>query len=143
MTPVPAAPRELRTTAMLFLPLILLGSTFVANSVAQQASTTTPMRLTLDQAINLALKQNHSLRLRSLSVDQMRSKKDEARSNYFPQIKASGSVLHITELAGVEIPAGALGNFASTGPVPSKPLFIDQGGLTGYTGGVGLEQPLT
>src|SRR6202041_1051488 len=143
MTPVPAAPRELRTTAMLFLPLILLGSTFVANSVAQQASSTTPMRLTLDQAINLALKQNHSLRLRSLSVDQMRSKKDEARSNYFPQIKASGSVLHITELAGVEIPAGALGNFASTGPVPSKPLFIDQGGLTGYTGGVGLEQPLT
>ena len=101
------------------------------------------MRLTLDQAINLALKQNHSLRLRSLSVDQMRSKKDEARSNYFPQIKASGSVLHITELAGVEIPAGALGNFASTGPVPSKPLFIDQGGLTGYTGGVGLDQPLT
>ena len=101
------------------------------------------MRLTLDQAINLALKQNHSVRLGSLSVEQMRSKKDEARSNYFPQIKASGSVLHITELAGVEIPAGALGNFASTGPVPSKPLFIDQGGLTGYTGGVGLEQPLT
>jgi outer membrane protein TolC len=137
-----AARRELRATARLFLPLVLLGSTFVVTSVAQQPSTT-PMRLTLDQAITLALKQNHSVRLSSLSVDQMRSKKDEARSNYFPQIKASGSVLHITELAGVEIPAGALGNFASTGPVPSKPLFIDQGGLTGYTDGVGLEQPLT
>jgi outer membrane protein TolC len=141
MTSVPAAPRELRTTARLFLPLVLLGSTFVVNSVAQQS--TTPMRLTLDQAINLALKQNHSVRLSSLSVDQMRSKKDEVRSNYFPQIKASGSVLHITELAGVEIPAGALGTFASTGPVPSKPLFIDQGADTGYTGGVGLDQPLT
>ena len=141
-TCAPAARRELRMTARLFLPLVLLGSTFVVNSVAQQPSTT-PMRLTLDQAINLAVKQNHSVRLSSLSVDQMRSKKDEARSNYFPQIKASGSVLHITELAGVEIPAGALGNFASTGPVPSKPLFIDQGGLTGYTGGVGLDQPLT
>lgn len=142
MTSVPAAPRELRTTARLFLSLVLLSSTLVVNSVAQQASTT-PMRLTLDQAINLALKQNHSVRLSSLSVDQMRSKKDEVRSNYFPQIKASGSVLHITEVAGVDIPAGALGNFASTGPVPSKPLFIDQGGLTGYTGGVGLDQPLT
>ena len=101
------------------------------------------MRLTLDQAIDLALKQNHSVRLRSLSVEQMQSKKDEARSNYLPQIKASGSILHVTELEGVEIPAGAFGSYPSTGPVPSKSLFIDQGSATWYTGGVGLEQPLT
>ena len=101
------------------------------------------MQLTLEQAINLALKQNHSVHLRSLSVEQMQSKKDEARSNYLPQIKTSGSVLHVTELAGVEIPAGSFGNYPATGPVPAKSLFIDQGGLTGYTGGVGLEQPLT
>jgi outer membrane protein TolC len=101
------------------------------------------MQLTLEQATDLALKQNHSIHLRSLSVDQMQSKKDEARSNYLPQIKASGSILHITELAGVEIPAGAFGNYPSTGLVPAKSLFIDQGSDTGYTGGVGLEQPLT
>jgi outer membrane protein TolC len=101
------------------------------------------MQLTLEQAIALALKQNHSVHLRSLSVEQMQSKKDEARSNYMPQIKASGSVLHVTELAGVEIPAGAFGNYPSTGPVPVKSLFIGQGSHTGYTGGVGLEQPLT
>ena len=101
------------------------------------------MQLTLEQAINLALKQNHSVHLRSLSVEQMQHKKDEARAGYLPQIKTSGSVLHITELAGVEIPAGAFGNYPSTGPVPAKALFIDQGSDTGYTGGVGLEQPLT
>jgi outer membrane protein TolC len=101
------------------------------------------MRLTLDQAIDLALKQNHTVHLRSLSVEQVQSKKDEARSNYLPQIKASGSTLHLTELAGIEIPAGAFGSYTSTGPVPSKSLFIDQGAATGYIGGVGLEQPLT
>ena len=101
------------------------------------------MQLTLEQAINLALKQNHSVHLRSLSVEQMQSKKDEARSNYLPQIKTNGSVLHVTELAGVEISSGALGSYPSTGPIPSKSLFVGQGGLTGYTGGVGLEQPLT
>ena len=101
------------------------------------------MQLTLEQAINLALKQNHSIHLRNLSVEQMQSKKDQARSNYLPQIKASGSVLHVTDLAGVEIPAGALGSYPSTGPIPAKSLFVGQGGLTGYTGGVGLEQPLT
>jgi len=101
------------------------------------------MQLTLEQAINLALKQNHSIHLHNLSVEQMQSKKDEARSNYLPQIKASGSVLHVTDLAGVEIPAGTLGSYPSTGPIPAKSLFVGQGGLTGYTGGVGLEQPLT
>jgi hypothetical protein len=69
------------------------------------------------QAIILALKQNHSIHLRSLSVEQMQSRRNEARSNYLPQIKTSGSVLHVTELAGVEIPSGALGSYPSTGSI--------------------------
>lgn len=133
---------RIRSAAWSFLPLLLLGWAFCARMVAQQPPSA-PMRLTLDQAIDLALKQNHSVRLRSLSVEQMQSKKEEARSNYLPQIKASGSTLHLTELAGIDIPAGAFGSHPSTGPIPSKPLFIDQGSATGYTGGVGLEQPLT
>jgi len=120
--------------------LIIWGLTFSQNSRAQQSA---PLHLTLDQAIDLALRQNHSIHLRSLAVEDMRNKKDEARSNYLPQMSASAGVHHVTELAGVEIPAGAFGNFAPTGPVPSKSLFIDQGGATAYTGGVGLEQPLT
>jgi outer membrane protein TolC len=142
MTSGSAARRELRAAARICLPLALLSSTLVTSSVAQQASAS-PMRLTLEQAVTLALKQNHSVHLRSLSVEQMQSKKDEARSNYLPQIKTSGSVLHVTELEGVAIPAGAFGSYPSTGPVPSKPLFIDQGSATWYTGGVSLEQPLT
>jgi outer membrane protein TolC len=43
-----------------------------------------PIQLTLEQASNRALKQNHSVHLRSLSVEQMQSRKDEARSNYLP-----------------------------------------------------------
>jgi outer membrane protein TolC len=142
MTSASAARRELRAAVGVCLPLALLGSTFIATSVAQQSSAN-PTQLTLEQAINLALKQNHSIHLRSLSVEQMQSRKDEARSNYLPQIKASGGVLHVTELEGVAIPAGAFGSYSSTGPVPSKPLVIDQGSATWYTGGVGLEQPLT
>ena len=140
---VSIAGRGLRlAAAWLFLPLSLLSWAFCTRVVAQQSSPT-PIRLTLDQAIDLALKQNHSVRLRSLSVEQMQSEKDEARSNYLPEIKASGSTLHVTELEGIEIPAGAFGSYPSTGPVPSKSLLIDQGSATWYTGGVGLEQPLT
>jgi outer membrane protein TolC len=134
--------REICAAARVCLHLALLGSTFVTTSVAQQSSTN-PMRLTLEQAINLALKQNHSIHLRSLSVDQTQSKKDEARSNYLPQLKTSGNILHLTELEGVEIPAGSLGTYPSTGPVPTQSFFVGQGSDTAYTGGVGLEQPLT
>jgi outer membrane protein TolC len=129
-----------RSVVRLLLTATLIGLPLSQGVMSQQNA---PVHLTLDQAIDLALKQNHSIHLRSLSVDQMQSRKDEARSNYLPQIKASGSVLHVTELAGVEIPAGAFGNFPSTGPVPTKSLLVDQGSLTGYTFGVGLEQPLT
>jgi outer membrane protein TolC len=101
------------------------------------------MHLTLEQAIALALKQNRSVHLRSLSVDQMQSKKDEARAEYLPHMSTSGSVLHLTELEGVVFPAGTFGSYPATGPVPSKPLTIDQGAATWYIGGVGLEQPLT
>jgi outer membrane protein TolC len=75
------AQRGLLSAAWLFLPLSLL-SWAPCTQVAAQQSSAAPMRLTLDQAIDLALKQNHSVHLRSLSVEQMQSKKDEARSNY-------------------------------------------------------------
>jgi outer membrane protein TolC len=142
MTLASVARREFRAASSLCLPLALLWSTFISISLAQQSSAN-PIQLTLEQAINLALKQNHSVHLRGLSVEQMQSRKDEARSNYLPQFKASGSVLHITELEGVEIPGGAFGSFPSTGPIPAKSLVIDQGSDTAYTGGVGLEQPIT
>jgi outer membrane protein TolC len=120
--------------------LILLGTVAHHVSIAQQNS---PMHLSLDQAIDLAIKQNRSVHLHSLAVEDMRSKKDEARSNYMPQLKTSGGIHHVTELAGIEIPAGAFGNLPSTGSVPAKSLFIDQGSDTAYTGGVELDQPLT
>ena len=129
-----------RSAVRLLLPSTLLSLMLSQSAFPEQEA---PTHLTLDQAIGLALKQNHSIHLRSLSVDEMRGKKDEARSDYLPQIKTSGSVLHVTELAGVQIPAGALGKFPATGPVPSTSLVIDQGSLTGYLAGVGLEQPLT
>lgn len=130
--------RRMILLQLLFLALV--GPLAIQNSFAQQ---NVLMHLSLDQTIDLAVKQNRSIRLRSLAVDNMRSKKDEDRSNYMPRINASGGVHHVTQIAGVEIPAGAFGNFSTTGPVPASTLFIDQGSDTAYTGGVGLDQPLT
>jgi outer membrane protein TolC len=102
-----------------------------------------PMQLTLSQAIDLALKQNRDIKLAQLAVVDSQHKKEIARSDYFPHIRNQSSVLHITDRAGVNIPAGAFGNHPDTGAIPGKNLVLDQGGLTSYTSGTGLDQPLT
>ena len=107
------------------------------------AQTQAPMPLHLSQAIDLALKQNRTLHLAELSVTDSKYKKDAARAAYFPHITNSSGIHHITELAGVAIPAGAFGSPTSTGPIPAKTLFLDQGAATSYTSGTQLEQPLT
>jgi outer membrane protein TolC len=102
-----------------------------------------PINLNLAQAIDLALKQNRTLHLAALSITDTQHKKEAARSAYFPHITNDSGVHHITELAGVAIPAGAFGSPASTGPIPARTLFLDQGAATSYTSGTQLTQPLT
>jgi outer membrane protein TolC len=108
-----------------------------------RAQNSQSLQLTLYQAIDLALKQNRDLKLARLSVTDAEHKKEIARSAYFPHIKNESSILHVTELAGVEVPAGAFGVHSATGPIPGQNLFLDQGALTSYTSGTGLAQPLT
>jgi outer membrane protein TolC len=125
------------------LMLFVLGCcvfSAVARAIAQEGS---QVSLTLSQAIDLALKQNRTLRLAGLSVVDSEHKKEIARSAYFPQISNQSAVHHITELAGVRIPAGAFGVPTVTGAIPAETLFIDQGASTSYTSGTELLQPFT
>ncbi len=128
------------------MPILLCGMGMLARrAVCAQPITQpgAPVTLTLAQAIDMARKQNRSLQLAHLAVADSEHKKEIARSAYFPHIKNESSLLHVTELAGVEIPAGAFGVPASTGAIPAKNLFIGQGSDTAYTSGTGLAQPLT
>src|SRR5215831_12295573 len=118
-----------------FLQLGLLGTASAQDNAA--------MKLTLPQAIDLALKQNRSLKLAQLAVVDSEQKKKIARADYFPQIKNESTAFHITELEQLVIPEGSLGVGAAIGPLPPKTAVIGQGSLTGYTSGTGLQQPLT
>ena len=125
----------LRTVARTFALLALCG--------IASAQDGPQVSLTLSQAIDLALKQNRTIHLASLAVVDTEHKKAIARSDYFPHIANDSGVHHITELAGVQIPAGAFGAPAATGLIPAQRLFIDQGASTSYTSGTQLVQPFT
>jgi outer membrane protein TolC len=102
----------------------------------------TPAALTLSQAIDLALKQNRSLKLAQLSVTDSEHKKEMARSAYFPHIKNESSPARVGTRRGRDSRTGFRSS-CSHWPDSSKSLFIDQGGLTAYTSGTQLTQPFT
>lgn len=112
---------------------------------AQQVSPveSTPMYLTLPAAIDLAMAHNHKLEMARLSVRDQQEQKRVAQSHFYPLVRNESAALHITELQGVVIPAGALSLGTSAGPIPAETVRIDQGAVTTYTSGTGLDQPLT
>lgn len=133
-----------RSALLIFLmDMFICVLSLIYVRVPALAQSSSSLSLTLSQAIDLALKQNRGLKLAQLSVVDSEQRKELARAAYFPQIKNESSVLHVTQLEGVAIPAGAFGNHLSTGLIPEESLFIDQGSLTSYTSGTGLTQPLT
>jgi outer membrane protein TolC len=125
---------RLKTTRCLpdksLLPMLLFALGLGCVPATAHAQSAAPLPLTLTQAIDLALKQNRDLKLAQLSVVDSEHKKTIARSAYLPHIKNESGVLHITDLAGVEIPAGAFGNHPATGLIPGGNLFLDQGSTT-------------
>jgi outer membrane protein TolC len=123
------------------LTLIIAAVLLQAGTACAQESTV--MQLTLPQAIDLALKQNRSLKLGRFDVVDSEQKKKIAQACYFPRVKNESTVLHITALEQLVIPEGSLEVPGITGPIPSKPAIIGQGDFTGYTSGTRLSQPLT
>ena len=99
-------------------------------------------RLTLSEAVHLALDQNHVLKIARLKVRENQAKKDEDRSAYFPQLTNQSSALHVSELQDIVLSAGAFGTVSGT-PIPGQNLIIGQGGNNLFSSGTMLAQPLT
>src|SRR5437879_31407 len=83
-------------------------------------------RLTLPEAVDLALRQNRSLKIARLKIVESEQKKAAARAGYFPEIKNQSNFLHTTSVQNIEIPAGAFGLVPNAGQVPTRDILIDQ-----------------
>jgi outer membrane protein TolC len=107
-----------------------------------QVSATEPRHITLSEAVQLALRHNHVVRIAGLKVDEMQDAKDVARSAYLPSIRNESRILRVTDTQFIEIARGSLGTVAGT-PIPAASDVISQGGHTFVTSGTGLVQPLS
>jgi len=122
--------------------VVLLLSASTAAAIAQQPEAPGTRRITLEEAVDLALAGNHAVRLARLSVEEKERAKDAARSGYFPQIRNDTNLIHLTDTQLIEIPAGGLG-VVGANPVPPQALILNQGGVSTVTNGTGVVQPLT
>ena len=100
-------------------------------------------RLTLPEAVDLALKQNVSLRIARARVRESQQKTVSARANYFPQLANDTSFLALSDRQLVTIPGGALGTVPGLGPFPIEPIALDQGSTSVILSNTTLSQPLT
>ena len=98
--------------------------------------------LTLDEAVQLAIKQNRSLKIARLKVEENQQKKAQDRSAYFPKLTNESNALHITELQNILIPAGGLGNVGGT-LIPGATINLNQGKDNWFSSGTMLAQPIT
>ncbi|HTU48474.1 MAG TPA: TolC family protein [Bryobacteraceae bacterium] len=121
--------------------ILLVAQLGVLAAAAQ--NTEEVRRLTLSDAVHLALTHNRELKIGRMKVVESEQKRAQAKASYFPDFKNESTFLHTTAFQNIGIPAGAFGVFPSVGPVPASNSLIDQGRRTFETSGTTLAQPLT
>jgi outer membrane protein TolC len=135
----------MKRNAALFLPIALLMaiafSAFLAG--AEETGNTSPSRhMTLQEAVQLALKHNHNIRIADYAVKEKEQARAVAKSSYFPSIRNDSSFMHVTDTQLVQINAGSLG-LADGTAIPTENRILNQGGRSLTTSGTQITQPLT
>jgi outer membrane protein TolC len=106
-----------------FLLMLGLSGTPIVWAQAPEADSAPPL-LTLDEAVRIAEGDNRDVQSSELNVTKAQETVAAAKANYLPKLDTYA--LGGTPLGQIKftIPAGSLGTYASTGPIPSKDATI-------------------
>src|ERR1700686_3231162 len=108
----------------------------------EKGSTASSRRISLREAVQLALKHNHNVRIAGYAVDEKQHAKEAAKGSYFPSIRNDSSFLRVTDTQLIQITPGTLGTVRGT-PIPPVSSVLNQGGRSLTTSGTQITQPLT
>ncbi|HEY6846385.1 MAG TPA: TolC family protein [Terracidiphilus sp.] len=103
-------------------------------SITVQPVTSEPLRLSLDQAVAMGLKNNLGLKEAENNEKQLRGEKNEALQEFLPTVILSGATgVYQHNLAALGFSPGIIGEFSSFfpgGKVPASIAFITRDDLT-------------
>jgi outer membrane protein TolC len=100
-------------------------------------------KIGLQEAIDLAVRQNHAVKMAHYEVAAQQEKKRNAYSDYFPNITNESNAIHITNLERIEVPPGTFGQVPGGPLIPATTTYLTQGNLDYQTSGTMLAQPIT
>ena len=130
---------SLRAAATCGVALLLLA----CRSAGQENKSETLVRhITLREAVEMALKHNHIVRIATYKVEEKEHTKELARSAYFPLLRNDSNFLRVTDTQFIGIPAGSLGTLNGIG-LPESSIILNQGGKSLVSSGTSLTQPLS
>src|SRR6202451_57246 len=132
----------MRRNVALFVLTAMAFSVSIATAQETNNSSPSPRQITLHEAVQLALKHNHDIRIAGYTVEENEHAKQVAKSSYFPSIRNDSNFMHATDTELIQIKAGSLGVAGGTS-IPPVNAIINQGGKDFITSGTQLTQPLT
>jgi outer membrane protein TolC len=125
------------------LSLLVATALSCSLTLADETRSTAPSRrITLREAVQLALKHNHNVRIAGYAVDEKQHAKEAAKGSYFPSIRNDSSFLRLTDTQLIQIKEGSLSAPGGTS-IPPVNAIINQGGRNLTTSGTQITQPLT
>ncbi len=111
-----------------------------------QLSAQNSLALTLDNAVDLALKNNHLLNMKKLQAYEKQQKVNEDRIKFLPTVIVGGSYQYNTNLPSLVLEQGQFGQLPFGGisiPLPATDEVIVMGNHNMYNAGVTVYQPVS
>jgi outer membrane protein TolC len=121
------------------VPVMALVALCFAGTLHAQSA----RKLTLPEAVDLALKQNSDLRIDRERVRRNQYHAAGTRADELPQVKTDAALFGIVSTQNLTIPAGSLGAYPGVGLLPGSAVLINQGNHDLFITNTMVEQPLT
>jgi len=122
-----------------FAPVVALVAFCFAGTLHAQSS----RKLSLPEAVDLALKQNSDLRIGRAKVRGNQYHAAGTRADELPQVKTDAALFGIAKTQNLTIPAGSLGAYPGIGLLPASAVLINQGNHDLLITNTTVEQPIT
>jgi outer membrane protein len=129
-----------RVALILCLQLTVLS---VGWAQTPDTSTTTAPLLTLDEAIRIASGTNRDIHISKIEVIKTQEIVAQAKTNYLPKLDANVLAGVPLQPLNFRVPAGSLGTYPATGPIPATDTNIHSPVRFGAFVNASATQPLT
>jgi outer membrane protein TolC len=131
-------------TRVLIILYIIIFLPAIVHDLQLSAQESHP--LSLDNAIDLALQNNHLLNIRRLQVDEKQQKVSEDKVKYLPTVIIGGLYQYNTNIPTLVMKQGQFGSLPLGGisiPLPVVDEVVELAKYNQYNAGVTLYQPIT